>query len=103
MHGLPEQAFDMLVTLLARICDDPDDPCPARRPECRDGGSRTSATSDSSYSRWTKPLVWSAFSISYGQADTEAPERAARLSSDTHLNRISTIRSCMICGCHEAG
>jgi len=26
MHGLPEQAFDMLVTLLARICDDPYDP-----------------------------------------------------------------------------
>jgi len=23
MQGLPEQAFDMLVTLLARICDDP--------------------------------------------------------------------------------
>ena len=26
MHGLPEQAFDMLVILLARICDDPYDP-----------------------------------------------------------------------------
>jgi len=26
MHGLPEQAFDMLATLLARICDDPYDP-----------------------------------------------------------------------------
>ena len=26
MHGLPEQAFDMPVTLLARICDDPYDP-----------------------------------------------------------------------------
>jgi hypothetical protein len=26
MQGLPEQAFDMLVTLLARICDDPYDP-----------------------------------------------------------------------------
>lgn len=26
MHDLPEQAFDMLVTLLARICDDPYDP-----------------------------------------------------------------------------
>lgn len=26
MHGLPEQGFDMLVTLLARICDDPYDP-----------------------------------------------------------------------------
>jgi len=26
MHGLPGQAFDMLVTLLARICDDPYDP-----------------------------------------------------------------------------
>jgi hypothetical protein len=25
MHGLPEQAFDMLVRLLARICDDPFD------------------------------------------------------------------------------
>ncbi len=23
MYGLPEQAFDLLVTLLARICDDP--------------------------------------------------------------------------------
>jgi hypothetical protein len=23
MHGLPEQGFDMLVTLLAKICDDP--------------------------------------------------------------------------------
>ena len=22
MHGLPDQAFDMLVALLARICDD---------------------------------------------------------------------------------
>ena len=26
MQGLPEQAFDMLVSLLARICDDPFDP-----------------------------------------------------------------------------
>jgi hypothetical protein len=26
MHGLPERGFDMLVTLLARICDDPYDP-----------------------------------------------------------------------------
>jgi hypothetical protein len=26
MHGLPEHASDMLVTLLARICDDPYDP-----------------------------------------------------------------------------
>src|SRR5208282_5695808 len=26
MNGLPEQAFAMLVTLLARICDDPYDP-----------------------------------------------------------------------------
>lgn len=26
MYGLPEQAFEMLVTLLARICDDPYDP-----------------------------------------------------------------------------
>jgi len=26
MHGLPGQALDMLVTLLARICDDPYDP-----------------------------------------------------------------------------
>jgi hypothetical protein len=26
MQGLPEQAFDKLVTLLARICDDPYDP-----------------------------------------------------------------------------
>ena len=26
MHGLPEHGFDMLVTLLARICDDPYDP-----------------------------------------------------------------------------
>lgn len=26
MDGLPEQGFDMLVTLLARICDDPYDP-----------------------------------------------------------------------------
>ena len=26
MHGLPDQAFDMLVALLARICDDPYDP-----------------------------------------------------------------------------
>jgi hypothetical protein len=26
MHGLPEQAFDLLLTLLARICDDPYDP-----------------------------------------------------------------------------
>jgi hypothetical protein len=25
MYGLPEHAFDMLVTLLARICDDPYD------------------------------------------------------------------------------
>jgi hypothetical protein len=25
MHGLPEQASDMLVTLLARICDHPYD------------------------------------------------------------------------------
>jgi hypothetical protein len=26
MHGLPEHGFDMLVSLLARICDDPYDP-----------------------------------------------------------------------------
>jgi hypothetical protein len=26
MHGLPEQAFDLLLTQLARICDDPYDP-----------------------------------------------------------------------------
>jgi hypothetical protein len=26
MHGLPEHALDMLVTLLTRICDDPYDP-----------------------------------------------------------------------------
>ena len=26
MHGLPDQAFDMLVTLVARIGDDPYDP-----------------------------------------------------------------------------
>ena len=26
MYGLPEQAFDMLVTLLVRICDAPYDP-----------------------------------------------------------------------------
>ena len=44
-HGLPDHAFEMLVTLLARICDDPYDPVLSRRPECRDGASRTSATS----------------------------------------------------------
>jgi hypothetical protein len=26
LHGLPDHAFEMLVTLLARICDDPYDP-----------------------------------------------------------------------------
>jgi hypothetical protein len=26
MHGLPGQAFDILVAVLARICDDPYDP-----------------------------------------------------------------------------
>ena len=26
MHGPPDHAFDMLVTLLARVCDDPCDP-----------------------------------------------------------------------------
>ena len=26
MHGLPHHAFEMLVTLLARTCDDPYDP-----------------------------------------------------------------------------
>jgi len=51
MHGLPEHDFDMLVTLLARICDDPYDPVFSARPESRDGGSRTWATSGSSYSR----------------------------------------------------
>jgi len=35
MQGLPEQAFDMLVTLFARICDDPYDRCSARRRVCR--------------------------------------------------------------------
>jgi hypothetical protein len=39
MHGLPEQAFDMLVTLLARICDNPYDPVSAPRLECRNGGA----------------------------------------------------------------
>ncbi len=57
MYGLPEQAFDILVTLLVRICDDPYDRCSARRPECRDGGSPTLAISGSSYSRSMKPPV----------------------------------------------
>jgi hypothetical protein len=35
MHGLPEQAFDMLVTLLARICDDPACSAPAGVPRRR--------------------------------------------------------------------
>jgi len=26
LHGLPDHAFEMLVTLLARVCDDPYDP-----------------------------------------------------------------------------
>ena len=26
MHGLPDRAIEMLVTLLARVCDDPYDP-----------------------------------------------------------------------------
>ena len=69
MYGLAEQAFDMLVTLLVRICDDPYDRCSARRPECRDGGSPTLAISGSSYSRSMKPPVWSAFSTSRGQAE----------------------------------
>ena len=66
MHGLPEQGFDMLVTLLARICDHPYDPVfsaatgvPRRR--VADVGD-----SGSSYSRSTKTagpirvfdLVW---------------------------------------------
>ena len=65
--------------------------CSARRPECRDGGSRTSATSGSSSSWWTKPLAWSAFvpAVSYdhrlvicldldsGQPLAVAPIRAA--------------------------
>jgi hypothetical protein len=57
MHGLPEQAFDMLVTLLARICDDPYEPvfsAPTGVPRRR---SRTLATSGSSHSQSTKPLV----------------------------------------------
>ena len=61
MHGLPEQAFDMLVALLVRICDDPYDPVfsaptgvPRRRvADVGDFGS--------SCSWWTKLLVWSAF------------------------------------------
>jgi hypothetical protein len=67
MGGLPEQAFDMLVTLLARICDDPYDPVfsaptgvPRRRvADVGDFGS--------SSSQWTKPLARSAFSTSCGQ------------------------------------
>ncbi len=35
MHGLPEQAFDMLVTLLARICDDPVFSAPTGMPRRR--------------------------------------------------------------------
>jgi hypothetical protein len=54
MHGLPEQAFDMLVTLLARICDDPVFSAPTGVPRRR---SRTLATSGSSYWQPTKPLV----------------------------------------------
>jgi len=57
MHGLPEQGFDMLVTLLARICDDPYDPVFSAPTGVRGGGSRTSATSGSSCSWWMKPLV----------------------------------------------
>lgn len=68
MHGLPEQAFDMLVTLLVRICDDPYDPVFSAPTQCRGGGSRTSATSGSSCLWWTKALAWSASSISCGQA-----------------------------------
>ena len=43
MHGLPEQAFGVLVTLLARICDDPYDPVFSAPTGVRDGGSRTLA------------------------------------------------------------
>jgi hypothetical protein len=71
MHGLPEQAFDMLVTLLARICDDPYDsvfsaPTGVPRRRVADVGDF-----GSSYSRWMKPLVWSVFSISCGQAEAQ--------------------------------
>jgi hypothetical protein len=51
MHGLPERGFDMLVTLLARICDDPYDPVSSGPTGCHDDVSRTLVTSGSSSSR----------------------------------------------------
>jgi hypothetical protein len=51
MHGLPEQAFDMLVTLLARICDDPYDPVFSAPTGVSRRRVADVATSGSSYSR----------------------------------------------------
>ena len=70
MHGLPEQAFDMLMTLLARICDDPYDPvfsAPTGVPRRRvaDVGNFGFIV----YSRSTKPLVSSASSSWSGRAE----------------------------------
>lgn len=75
MQDLPEQATDMLMTLRARICDDPYAPMfsapagvPRRRvPDVGDFGS--------SYSRLTRPLAWSALSASFGQAELQSFER----------------------------
>ncbi len=71
-----EHAFDMLVTLLARICYDPYDPLfsgPTGVPR-----RRVADVSDfgSSYSQYMKPLVRSAFSTPCGQADTAIHQRS---------------------------
>ena len=57
----------MLVTLLARICDDPYDPvfsAPTGVPR-----RRAADVAIWVQSWWTKPLAWSASSISCGQAN----------------------------------
>jgi hypothetical protein len=66
MSGLPEQAFDMLVTLIARICENPYDPVfsaptgvPRRRvADLGDFGFVVFAVDDDSYLIRVFDLAW---------------------------------------------
>jgi hypothetical protein len=84
LGGLPERAFDMLVTLLARICDDPYDPvfsatAGVPRRQVADvgdlGGSQESPSGADAGFMWIVPC-WCRSDISgatsYGD-DREAP------------------------------
>jgi hypothetical protein len=70
MPGLPDDAFDLLVRTLARICDDPYDRL-FSLPSGKDPSERMGELGDSGFivSPWTTVLSWSAFTAWSGSAD----------------------------------